>query len=118
LLKEFLKWASGFGYVRIGLAVLGLIVLSVVLFQWQCGSSRLEQKLEQKQDQVTEQKAAEEVSETKAAKKEEVSKQADKQAREDVKKAREARNVNTRGTTYEDANSARCRAYPEDSECK
>jgi predicted Holliday junction resolvase-like endonuclease len=118
LLAEFLKWLKGVPKFRLVIGGCVLVVLLVALFQWQCGTSRLENKLEQKQDQVTEQKAVEKVAEEKATEKEEVSKRADVKAREDVKKAREARNADTRGTKIEDANRNRCLAYPDDPGCK
>lgn len=109
--KQILKTILAVPYVKIGLISVVVVVVLVVFFQWQCGSSKLEKKLEQAQDQVTEQKPVEKAAEEKSV-------EADKKAHDDVKKAREAKNVNTRGTTYDEANSNRCKAYPDDSECK
>lgn len=104
------KWVTG--------GVLLLVILSVVFFQWQCGTSRREEKLENLENQAIEQKPVERTTEEKAATKERQAEQLDAVAKEKVEKAKEARNANTKNSSYEDANRNRCRAYPEDSECE
>lgn len=111
LLVRLWKWTGTYQYVRLALLlVLGAVVL-VVLFNWQFGSSPAEERLDELNNQLLEQQTGTEVIERR-------SQELDTVAKEKTKKAKEARNANTRDSSFEEANRNRCVAYPEDPGCK
>jgi len=123
--KTAAKWlwdlTGIFPYVRLGLVA---VVIGVVIYMTQCGTSKNEEHLEQQTNLTVEKTAEEKVAEDKAdrltvdAKKADQSvAEAQRAAKPKIKEAKEARNANIRGTSYEEANRERCATYPESKEC-
>lgn len=112
-------------YLRL-IILLTLVVIGVIVyFNWDSRPSETEQELKQTSGEITEQKAetkvATEAVETKRAETKVRKRQAEatrEVANAKVKEAEEVRNADQRGVGYEAANSARCYAYPESTECR
>lgn len=104
--------------------VLLMLVLGVVIYQTQCGTSENERQLEQQTNQTIEKTGEEKAAELREEQAETSAREADKtvtetrrSARPKIEKAKEARNANVKGTSYEEANRERCLTYPESEEC-
>lgn len=109
-------------YLRIALLIL---VIGVVIYLTQCGTSKTEEHIGQQNNQTVETTAKETQADTKATEaettekeKEKVVVEADRTAKEKVADAKKARNANTTNTSYSEANRQRCLTYPESAECK
>lgn len=121
MLKKLLSYATGWTYFRPVLYTAIAVTVLVVVLMYSCGGGDKDSKLEEgiRQDQgVTIEKDAEretihrdvEAKRVTVDKKRELSDQAERRSQ----RVREERKE---GVTYEEANRARCEAYPESSEC-
>jgi hypothetical protein len=118
--KKIWALTGAIPYLRYAIFGLVLLLVMVAVVANNCGTkpSELEKKIEQKEDEAVTQQIEAKRAEVNAKSAEIESKEAGRRAKEKVKKADEVRHTNVRNIPLEEANKARCEAYPEDPGCK
>lgn len=118
------KYSGSLPYLRVILLIILLTV--VVIFFFNCGEdpSKVEQQIHQTSGEAIEQQAVTNVAVKDVKEKEaevrattKTASKAKDAAVKSVKKASEVRKDPQTGTSFTEANTARCVAYPESSEC-
>lgn len=112
-------------YLRLIILLALIVVAVIVYFNWDSAPSKTETAIKETTGEIIEQKAETTVATENVEAKEAEVKVRKKQvqatrevANKKVKEAEEIRNADQRGVNYEDANSARCQAYPGSKECQ
>lgn len=115
-LKGFWAFTGGIPYLRWILFGAGLAVAMIVFFTARSCESRTEKKIDHVEANAVSQKTETNSAAVNVEAAKENSKSADAAVKDKVKKAEEVRQANTKDTSFEEANKARCAAYTED--CK
>ena len=112
-------------YLRLIILLALIVVAVIVYFNWDSAPSKTETAIKETTGEIIEQKAETTVATENVEAKEAEVKVRKKQvqatrevANKKVKEAEEIRNADQRGVNYEEANKARCNAYPESAECR